>query len=40
VPATPATTYRLSGVIEVHQAPGTNGYASMNVTSVDASIER
>jgi hypothetical protein len=38
VPAIPATTYQLSGVLEVHQDPGTNGYASMNATSVDVGI--
>jgi hypothetical protein len=40
VPATPATTYRLEGVVEVHQAPGTDGYATMDVLSVDASFKR
>jgi hypothetical protein len=40
VPATPATTYRLEGVVEVHRNPGTDGYATMNVLSVDASIKR
>jgi hypothetical protein len=40
VPATPATTYRLEGVIEVHQDPGTDGTAVMDVLSVDASINR
>jgi hypothetical protein len=39
-PATPATTYRLEGVLEVHQKPGTGGAAYLNVSSVDASIER
>jgi len=39
-PATPATTYRLEGVLEVHQKPGTGGAAYLNVLSVDASIER
>jgi hypothetical protein len=39
-PATPATTYRLEGVLEVHQKPGTEGAAYFNVSSVDASIER
>ena len=39
-PATPATTYRLEGVLEVHQKPGTVGAAYLNVLSVDASIER
>jgi hypothetical protein len=39
-PATPATTYRLEGVVEVHQNPGTDGYATMNVLSVEASIKR
>jgi len=38
VPATPATTYRLEGVVEVHQVPGTNGDAYLNVLSIDASI--
>lgn len=40
VPATPATTHRLEGVVEVHQAPGTDAAAYLNVTSVDASINR
>jgi hypothetical protein len=40
VPATPATTYRLEGIVEVHQNPGTDGYATMDVTSIDASIKR
>ena len=39
-PATPATTYRLEGVLEVHQKPGTGGAAYLNVSSVDALIER
>jgi hypothetical protein len=39
-PATPATTYRLEGVLEVHQKPGTGGPAYLNVLSVDASIDR
>jgi hypothetical protein len=39
-PATPATTYRLEGVLEVHQKPGTGGPAYFNVASVEASIER
>jgi hypothetical protein len=39
-PATPATTYRLEGVLEVHQKPGSGGAAYLNVSSVDASIER
>jgi hypothetical protein len=39
VPATPATTYRLEGVVEVHQDPGTDGTAVMDVLSVDASIK-
>jgi len=40
-PATPATTYRLEGVLEVHQKPGTGGGAAdLRVSSVDASIER
>ena len=39
-PATPATTYRLEGVLEAHQKPGTGGPAYLNVLSVDASIER
>jgi hypothetical protein len=38
VPATPATTYRLEGVVEVHQVPGANGDAYLNVLSIDASI--
>jgi hypothetical protein len=38
LPATPATTYRLSGVLEVRQGPGTNGEAHLDVLSVDASI--
>lgn len=40
VPATPATTYRLEGVVEVHRNPGTDRYATMDVLSVDASINR
>jgi hypothetical protein len=40
VPATPATTYWLEGVVEVHQDPGTDGTAVMDVLSVDASIKR
>jgi len=40
VPATPATTYRLESVVEVHRNPGTDGYATMDVLSVDASIKR
>jgi hypothetical protein len=39
-PATPATTYRLEGVLEVHQNPGTGGSATMDVLSVEASIKR
>jgi hypothetical protein len=38
LPATPATTYQLSGVLEVRQGPGSNGEAHLNVLSVDASI--
>jgi hypothetical protein len=38
LPATPATTYQLSGVIEVHQDPGTNGTAYLDVLSIDAEI--
>ena len=38
VPATPATTYRLEGVLEVHRNPGTDAAASMNVVSIDAEI--
>jgi hypothetical protein len=40
VPATPARTYRLEGVIEVHRNPGADTVASLNVLSVDASIDR
>jgi hypothetical protein len=39
VPATPATTYRLSGVLEVHRNPGSDG-AYLDVLSIDASIDR
>ena len=38
LPAIPATTYRLSGVIEVHQDPGSNGTALLNILSVDVGI--
>jgi hypothetical protein len=37
-PATPATTYQLSGVLEAHPAPGTDAAAHLNVDSVDVSI--
>jgi hypothetical protein len=40
VPATPATTHRLEGVVEVHHDPANGEYAYLNVTSVDASIKR
>jgi hypothetical protein len=40
VPAIPATTYQLQGVLEVDQDPGSERYAGMNVLSVDASISR
>jgi hypothetical protein len=40
VPATPATTYRLEGVVEIHQDPGNGKTAYLNVNSVDASINR
>jgi hypothetical protein len=40
VPATPARTYRLEGVVEVHRNPGADAVASLNVLSVDASIDR
>jgi hypothetical protein len=40
VPATPATTHRLEGVVEVHHDPANGRYAYLNVTSVDASIKR
>jgi hypothetical protein len=39
-PATPATTYRLEGVLEIHRKPGTGGPAYLNVLSVQASIKR
>jgi hypothetical protein len=38
VPASPATTYRLEGVVEIHQDPGNEKTAYLNVISVDASI--
>jgi hypothetical protein len=38
LPATPATTYQLSGVIEVRKGPSTDGAAYLIVLSVDASI--
>jgi hypothetical protein len=38
VPATPTTTYRLSGVLEVHQAPASGGTARLNVSSIETSI--
>jgi hypothetical protein len=38
LPAIPATTYQLSGVVGVHQDPGTDGGAYLNVLSVDASF--
>jgi hypothetical protein len=37
-PATPATTYQLSGVLEAHPAPGTNAAAHLSVDSVEVSI--
>jgi hypothetical protein len=38
-PATPGTTYQLSGVLEVlRRDPGTNGEVYLNVLSIDASI--
>lgn len=40
VPATPATTYRLEGAVEVHRNPGSDATAYLNVLSVDASINR
>jgi hypothetical protein len=40
VPATPATTYRLEGVVQIHQDPGNGKTAYLNVLSVDASIKR
>jgi hypothetical protein len=38
VPAIPATTYQLSGVLEVHQDPDTGGTAYLSVISVDVEI--
>jgi hypothetical protein len=38
VPAIPATTYQLSGMVEVHQDPGSKGTAYFNVTSIDIEI--
>jgi hypothetical protein len=38
VPAIPATTYRLSGVLEVHQNPGSDVEAYLNVITVDIEI--
>jgi hypothetical protein len=38
LPAVPATTYQLSGVLQVHHNPGKDSYAYLNVVSVDASI--
>jgi hypothetical protein len=38
VPAIPATTYQLSGMVEVHQDPGSKGTAYLNVTSIDIGI--
>jgi hypothetical protein len=38
-PATPGTTYQLSGVLEaLRRDPGTNGEVYLNVLSIDASI--
>jgi hypothetical protein len=39
VPAVPATTYQLSGVLQVHHNPGKASGAYLNVVSVDASID-
>jgi hypothetical protein len=38
LPAIPATTDHLSATIEVHQAPGSEGTAYLNVAAIDASI--
>jgi hypothetical protein len=38
LPAIPATTYQLSGVVELHQDPDTGGAAYVNVLSIDAEI--
>ena len=38
LPAIPATTYQLSGVVELHQDPATGGTAYVNVLSIDAEI--
>jgi hypothetical protein len=38
LPAIPATTYQLSGVLEVHQDPDTGGTAYLSVISVDVEI--
>jgi hypothetical protein len=38
LPAIPATTYQLSGVVELHQDPDTGGTAYVNVLSIDAEI--
>jgi hypothetical protein len=38
LPAVPATTYQLSGVVEVHQDPATGGTAYLNVLAIDAEI--
>jgi hypothetical protein len=38
LPAVPATTYQLSGVLRVRHNSGTDSYAILNVVSVDAAI--
>jgi hypothetical protein len=38
LPAIPATTYELSGVVELHQDPDTGGKAYVDVLSIDAEI--
>jgi hypothetical protein len=38
LPAVPATTYQLSGVLQVRHNPGEDSFAILNVISVDAAI--
>lgn len=38
LPAIPATTYQLSAVIEVHQDPGTEASAYLNILAIDIEI--
>ena len=38
LPATPATTYQLEGVVEVQQDPGSDGVAHLSASAIDSSF--